>query len=125
MKQSRRFRRFLGDWFERWGWIFPVAMIIGGCALMVWGMSGCSNVGYWLIPDKQPPFTQEEKAKFNNDLYICERDARVSKGHSIEGIGWTTHGINQEWLQRCMELRGYKWVKGTRPDDYYNPPMPK
>jgi len=93
------------------------------CLLLVVFCTGCASKGYWHKSDRSPgPFTEEEKAQFRNDLYVCDKDSRVSSVYTnpFGGIS-TSHGNDWNYMYRCMRLRGYEWVKGTPKHVSYDP----
>jgi len=66
---------------------------------------GCFR-GYWHIVGREPgPLTESEKAKVRQDLSRCQEYAIISR-----------YNVN-----KCMVEKGYEWIKGTPPEESYDP----
>jgi hypothetical protein len=78
-----------------------------GIALMLSVLCvGCSLHGYWFIVGREPgPLTESEKAKVRQDLSQCQHYAVISRYNA----------------NKCMVEKGYEWIKGTPPEESYDP----
>jgi hypothetical protein len=99
-----------------------ILMLLILVTIILFSVTGCARPGYWRIIGREPgPFTEEEKAKFRQDLYECDKDSRVSSVYG--GRSWvdTAHYTDKNFFFRCMKLKNYEWVQGTPTGEYYNP----